>query len=347
MSHVLIPAAGAERLLVEELRRMWPESRPMCDASGLVRCDFPLWQRQEDARQIVFTRQLLPNAMEQEIPSINGWSSQLLAAALEQLPPEKPWRLHLAPRYGEGRAGVNRCGLIRDAILARLKQKRRSLLRVLEESEAPFTAETSLLQLLLTAPNRGFVSAAPAPMPFALRAVVSPALQGDIPWAVDKAAPSRAFAKLLEAEQRLGRAIQRGDICVDLGASPGSWSYVALNRGAHVIAVDRSPLREDLMRNARLEFVRGDAFKFSPPGAADWLLCDVIAEPHRSIALVTEWAREKRCRHFVVTIKFKGGEDYGLLEGLKAALNPLCCDFILTHLCANKNEACAIGTVMP
>lgn len=345
MSHVLIPAASAERLLVEELRRMWPESRPASDASALVRCDFPLWTRQEDARQIVFARQILPGATEHEIPSINEWARCLLAAALEKLPAEGPWRLHVAPRYGEGRAGENRCGLIRDAFLALLRQKRRSLLRALEESEEPFSPGTSLLQLLLTAPDRGFISAAPAPMPRVLRAVMSPVPGGDIPWAVDKAAPSRAFAKLVEAEQRLGRAIQRGETCVDLGASPGSWSYVALNRGARVIAVDRSPPREDLMRSPRLEFVRGDAFKFSPPQPVDWLLCDVIAEPRRSIELVTTWARERRCHRFVVTIKFKGEDEYGLLEGLKAALNPLCSDFILTRLCANKNEACAIGAV--
>lgn len=324
---------------------MWPDARPTSGASGLVQCGFPLWSRQEDARQIVFGRQLLPDATAHEIPSINGWANRLLAVALETLPAGGAWRLHLAPHYGEGRAGENRRGLIRDAFLALLKQKRRSLLRTLEESEAPFSPGASLLQLLLIAPDRGFISAAPAPMPHVLRAVMSPALKGEIPWAVDKAAPSRAFAKLVEAEQRLGRAIQRGETCVDLGASPGSWSYVALSRGARVIAVDRSPLREDLMRSARLEFVRGDAFKFSPPQPADWLLCDVIAEPHRSIELVTTWARERRCRRFVVTIKFKGDEEYGLLESLKAALHPLCSDFILTRLCANKNEACAIGAV--
>lgn len=79
-----------------------------------------------------------------------------------------------------------------------------------------------------------------------------------------------------------------------------------MQRGARVIAVDRSPLRDDLMRSPRVTFHQGDAFRFVPEAPVDWLLCDVIAAPERSIGLVLEWVRERRCRYFVVTIKFKG-----------------------------------------
>ena len=53
-----------------------------------------------------------------------------------------------------------------------------------------------------------------------------------------RAAPSRAFAKLTEALARLGHWMGPGERCVDLGASPGGWSFVALGKGAQVIAVD-------------------------------------------------------------------------------------------------------------
>jgi 23S rRNA (cytidine2498-2'-O)-methyltransferase len=72
-------------------------------------------------------------------------------------------------------------------------------------------------------------------------------------------------------------------------------------------------------------------------------LCDVIAAPERSIGLLIDWLRERRARRFVVTIKFKGRADYAKLEQLKRALPPLCGEFFLTRLCANKNEACAFG----
>jgi 23S rRNA (cytidine2498-2'-O)-methyltransferase len=67
-----------------------------------------------------------------------------------------------------------------------------------------------------------------------------PRFKGVRPVAADKTAPSRAFAKLIEAEQRLGRAIRRGETCADLGASPGSWIPVPFD-AARVAAVDRSP----------------------------------------------------------------------------------------------------------
>jgi 23S rRNA U2552 (ribose-2'-O)-methylase RlmE/FtsJ len=176
-----------------------------------------------------------------------------------------------------------------------------------------------------------------------LRAILSNHIAGYIPHAEDKAAPSRAFAKVIEAELRLGHQIERGQTCVDLGASPGSWSYVAIQRGAHVIAIDRSPLRDDLMRSPRLKFTQADAFKFKPETPVDWLICDIIAAPQRSIDLLLEWLREKQMRRFIVTLKFKGTDEYHLMDQLKQEAPPLCADFRLTRLCANKNEVTAFG----
>ena len=45
-----------------------------------------------------------------------------------------------------------------------------------------------------------------------------------------------------------------------------------------------------------LNIGRGDAFKFVPEAPVDWLLCDVIAAPERSVALVLDWVRQRRCR---------------------------------------------------
>jgi 23S rRNA (cytidine2498-2'-O)-methyltransferase len=99
------------------------------------------------------------------------------------------------------------------------------------------------------------------------------------------------------------------------------------------------------MHHARLTFRKGDAFQFEPDTPVDWMLCDVIAAPLRSIDVLLRWIQRRLTAHFVVTIKFKGTGDYVLLERLKHALPPLCHDFRLTRLCANKNEVCAFGRV--
>lgn len=327
---------------------------------------------------LAFARQWLPNAQPVRAESIRAWAGIVLDAVVGMLPDDRPWSLHIEPHYGarmthrigarawhsasrhgvasgqrssvdqppipDAEAGRNRCQLIREALIELLQKKRRHLRRQLRREPVHATVDDSLVQLLLTAPDAGFLSAAAAPAPFEQRHLLSPFPKGELPVASDKAAPSRAFSKLVEAELRLGRAIKAGETCADLGASPGSWTYVAVGRGAQVIAVDRSPLREDLMRSRRVEFRPGDAFRFQPPRPVDWLLCDVIAAPERTAELLLEWLRRGWCRHFVVTVKLKDASVSDVLALLKRELPPLTGELFLSRLCANKKEICAFGS---
>ncbi len=52
---------------------------------------------------------------------------------------------------------------------------------------------------------------------------------------------SRAAYKLLEIDEK-ARFLKPGACVVDLGAAPGSWSQVAIEKGARVIAVDIQPI---------------------------------------------------------------------------------------------------------
>ncbi|TDU70922.1 23S rRNA (cytidine2498-2'-O)-methyltransferase [Prosthecobacter fusiformis] len=335
--HAFLPAVDCAPFLAAELERSGAKAQAD-EATGFVFADtLPALP------YLAFARQSLPESTEVKDASINGWADQIITRIAGVLPDAQPWRLHLWTAYGEGRAGLHRCSLIRAALNERLKKRRRALLRSLEDGTAPFTQETSLVQAVLTGPDAGYISVSSAPQTLALRAILSPFIGGNIPHAEDKAAPSRAFAKVIEAELRLGQQIERGQTCVDLGASPGSWSYVAIQRGARVTAIDRSPLRDDLMRNPRLDFIQADAFKFRPEQPVDWLICDIIAAPQRSIDLLLEWLRERQMRRFIVTLKFKGTDEYALMDQLKELAPPLCQDFRLNRLCANKNEVTAFG----
>ena len=298
----------------------------------------------------VFLRQFLPRIEPVTAASIRLWAAQVVERVRADCSPELPWRLHVAARYEtlqSTHAGENRCALIAAAVAEILAKTARPLRRQLTAGKDPFRPGESLVQLVLTQPDSGWLSIAGPPdfAPVGLARRVSPFPLGEIPVASDPTAPSRAFAKLLEAEIRLGRAITAGESCVDLGACPGSWSYVALARGASVVAVDRAPVRADLLRNPRLRFHEGDAFKFAPERPVDWLICDVIATPERSIQVTLDWVRQRWCRHFIVSLKFKGHEEYALLDRLTQELPALTADFGLRRLCANKNEACGFGTV--
>lgn len=373
---LFISAEGDDADLVAELRHHGVTVRDSGLPAGLVAVDSP---PSGGRGPFCFARQLLPDARLVCADSVNRWAQALLDGILAGVPEGRSWRLHLWPHYGavatrtvgarkafgthvlghrssksedrvgqrgEGvaaTAGVNRCRWIREALLERLKERRRHLLRQLRESTEPWGQDESLVQGVLTAPDRGWVSIALAPIPAQNRDLIWPWAGGSIPVAEDRSAPSRAFAKLTEALVRLGRGMGPGEHCVDLGASPGGWSHVALGRGARVTAVDRSPLRDDLMRDPRLEFIRGDAFSFRPDRPVDWLVCDVIAAPERSAAMLLEWLERSDTRWFVVTLKLKGEEDRARLAGVRRDLARLADPLFLLRLNANKGEVTAFG----
>ena len=333
---LLIPTAGDREFLLEELATQGLS--PYDAGNGLLQCQAPT-----SGTLLAFCQQSLPEAEAIHQASIRLWAEALCGQLLQQLDDHSPWQLHLWPAYGEGRAGLHRCELIADALRELLKKRRRCRLPLQRQSPDP---TAGILQGLLLSPEQGWVSAASPALCLEQRPLISPWVAGWIAPAVDKQAPSRAFAKLVESLARLNQGIARGQQCVDLGAAPGSWSHVALAAGAQVTAVDRSPLRADLMANPRLRFVAADAFGFAPDSPVDWLLCDVIAEPQRSIDLLLRWLRKGWMRHFVVTIKFKGDADYGLLQQIKREAPSLCVELRLQRLCSNKNEVCVFGTTV-
>ena len=143
--------------------------------------------------------------------------------------------------------------------------------------------EHPLVQLVLVGRGSLLVSAA---RPRALAAGgfdLRPWPAGNAPVPEDCQAPSRAYRKLCEGFAWLGKTPAEGELCIDLGGSPGGWAWTALQRGAAVVAVDRAPLEPPARGHPRLSMVVGDAFTYRPTRPADWLLCDVISRPERTL----------------------------------------------------------------
>jgi 23S rRNA (cytidine2498-2'-O)-methyltransferase len=291
---------------------------------------------------LAFSRQALLECEGFKAESISAWGKLLGEKIIEKLHAEEgPWRLHFV---GLGKEDLHRRGLlIADALKEFLQRKQRRLVRTLVKEDAlPLGKSESLVQVGLEAKESGFLSVQKLSAD-ENEHLLSRFARGEFFVEDDKFPPSRAYRKLVEAEARLGRPIKKGETCVDLGASPGGWSAIALQRGAKVLAVDRSPLREDLMQDANLKFAKGDGFSYKPDAAVDWLVCDIIAFPERSFELLQNWLTEGLCKNFCVTLKFRGEADFEIIERTKKLLGNFRGRYFLKQLSNNRNEITAAG----
>jgi 23S rRNA (cytidine2498-2'-O)-methyltransferase len=164
----------------------------------------------------------------------------------------------------------------------------------------------------------------------------SPFANGEVELVEDKTGPpNRAYLKLWEALVRLGRWPQPGERCLDLGASPGGWTWVLARLGAHVIAVDKAPLDPRVAAMAGVEWRGESAFALDPAsvGAVDWLCSDIVCYPARLLRLVEMWRSSGLVRNFVCTIKFQGATDHDAAAAFAAIPGAR-----VVHLHHNKHE---------
>jgi 23S rRNA (cytidine2498-2'-O)-methyltransferase len=158
---------------------------------------------------------------------------------------------------------------------------------------------------------------------------------GEVQFVEDRTAPSRAYLKLWELFTLLGERPGRSDFCMDLGASPGGWTWVLQHLGARVLSVDKAPLDPSVARLPNVEERRESAFALDPRsiGRVDWLFSDVVCYPKRLLTLVQKWLDAGNVRRFVCTIKFQGATDFETMRGFAAIPGSR-----LLHLHHNKHE---------
>jgi len=164
----------------------------------------------------------------------------------------------------------------------------------------------------------------------------SPFPNGEIRFVEDRGGPpNRAYLKLWEALTIAGRHPGCGSLCLDLGSSPGGWSWALHKLGARVISVDKAPLEPSTAALPGIDFRRASAFSLDPAaiGPIDWLFSDVICYPARLLRLVETWLASGLARNFVCTLKFQGATDMQTAGRFAAIPGSR-----LVHLCHNKHE---------
>ncbi|WP_028561156.1 SAM-dependent methyltransferase [Paenibacillus pinihumi] len=100
---------------------------------------------------------------------------------------------------------------------------------------------------------------------------------------------SRAKFKLLEAERTFGLNLAHYSHALDIGAAPGGWTSLLLERGLQVTAIDPAELHPSLISNRRLTYLKKNAseVKFSPD-SFDLLVCDMSWSPMQMCKLVLD-----------------------------------------------------------
>jgi 23S rRNA (cytidine2498-2'-O)-methyltransferase len=164
----------------------------------------------------------------------------------------------------------------------------------------------------------------------------SPFPHGEARFVEDKTAPpSRAYLKLWEALTLLGAHPRAAELCLDLGSSPGGWTWVLAKLGARVISVDKAPLDPGIAAMPGIEVWRESAFGLDPRalGPVDWLFSDVVCYPERLLGLIERWLAAGTCRRFVCTLKFQGATDHETTRRFAAIRGSR-----LLHLHHNKHE---------
>lgn len=145
--------------------------------------------------------------------------------------------------------------------------------------------------------------------------------------------PNRAYRKLWEAFLVLGRYPQAGDVAVDLGASPGGWSWALAELGCSVVAVDKAALAPAVA--SRVLFVEGSAFAVDPDRFEDvaWVCSDIACYPDRLFGLADRWRSAHPRATLVFTVKFQGSTDHAVAGRLRELPGAR-----LVHLHHNKHE---------
>lgn len=335
--HVYIGSPDVEDLLLRELRGVAGDVKVVADGVVVVGGDAVV--------DPVFARQVLKDAR-----FVKAQNQSELATALLDVNAGAGGPVSL----GEDAIDVDAPDVVRAGSQTRtrhhLADEAMRLKAVLQKKTAGRRAQGKIgpatahrLRAVLTGPHEGWCSVLPSargdsedpltawPSPFPLgRALVEEA----------KDAPSSAHRKLDEALRWLDITPGANDLAVDLGAAPGGWTRVLRNHGASVVAVDRANMDDALLKDPLVRHLRKDASDVDLVALDPTLLvCDVIWEPEKALAVIKRSLGLPRLRALVVTLKLRQPVDFAALAaGVALATDTDGFSGRVKHLLANKLE---------
>lgn len=147
--------------------------------------------------------------------------------------------------------------------------------------------------------------------------------------------PNRAYLKLWEVFTLYDIHLEKTESVIDVGASPGGWSWVLSQLSKKVYSFDRAELAPQIGSISNIQFMKKDAFNLDYDELKDctWLFSDIICTPARLYDLVTDCMKNSNIQNFVCTLKFKGDCDFDIIKKFLEIENSK-----IVHLYQNKNE---------
>ena len=147
--------------------------------------------------------------------------------------------------------------------------------------------------------------------------------------------PNRAYLKLWEALSILQTYPKPGDFALDLGASPGGWTWVLQQFGSRVLAIDKAPLDKKISCLPGVTQKNISAFSLKPNDFKhiDWLVCDMACYPDKLQRWLLPWIESGIVDHFVITIKLQGDSDFESIKLFQSIPHAT-----ILHLQHNKHE---------
>jgi 23S rRNA (cytidine2498-2'-O)-methyltransferase len=130
---------------------------------------------------------------------------------------------------------------------------------------------------------------------------------------------SRAKYKLMEAEDVFCINFNRFQNALDIGAAPGGWSSLLLERGVQVVAVDPAEMDRSLMQRQGFRHIRKNAAELKFNSAEfDLLVCDMSWNPIQMANLLIHiFPAIHRGGTIITTIKLIHGKPFVTLKTVK------------------------------
>lgn len=303
---------GAERDLIEELL-LGENLRPRGFLPALV-ISRRAPKLEHEGFELTFARQGFLVSMVAFNADLHAMADEIATHLAAKLGAATEYVLQVfVPDSDDGNRLAQRVQALQDVIALRIRTAIPTSERVLdiEQRREPIP----MAQVCMFAPDAAAVGV------IASDVALSRAAGGRTRMRLSGAFPSRAARKVEEAFAWLGMSPGPGELCVDLGAAPGGWSWVLLERRARVIAVDPARMDEKLQNDRRLRHIQGDAFKFTPDEPVDWLLCDMVWRPIEVARMLGRWARLRNTRMLVSNFKLPMKRKVEMLQEIKRTLS--------------------------